>query len=150
MINCRQFVDIMRKLEELHLKQNALDVALASLCGGEGHGGFYLYDYQDMIVNLLTHELNDDKYHWLEYFIYEKDWLHNLKASDITYEDGTCAHIDSWSDAYHFIVSDVEVDRHCKSYIYDEYYDCGRCLGTRERDFCSCEGNKLKCTQRSK
>ena len=101
------FVDIMYKLEELHTKQNAVDMALASLCGGESYGGFYLCNYQDIIVGLLTQEFNDEKDHWLEYFIYEKDWLHELKASDITYEDGTCAHIDSWSDAYHFIISDA-------------------------------------------
>lgn len=150
MITCKQFVDIMCKLEELYIKQNAVDEAIANLCGGQGYGGFYIGDYQDMILNLLAHELNDEKDCWLEYFVYEQDWLHKLKPNDIIYEDGSCAHIDNWSDVYHFIVSETEVDHNCHSYIYDKRYGSGRCLGAKERDFCSCGGNKLKCTWRNK
>lgn len=150
MISCNEFVDIMTRLKSLDDKQRDVNDALANLCGSNEFGSFYLGDYLEIIIRLLEREFNDSKYGWIRYFVYEKNWLSELKPSDIIIDSDTEVPISNWEEAYYFILSQEKVNTDCNSYYYDKYYSSGRCLGTKEQDFCSCDGNKLKCTWRNK
>ena len=87
MISKKHFIEVMKQLEELRIKQDVLDIALHDLCGS-GFGSFYTADYQDIIIDILTEDFNDES-HWLEYFCYENDWLAGYKQEKITLEDGS-------------------------------------------------------------
>lgn len=102
MITKRTFVDSMNKLQDLDEKLNAVDNALKDL--SPDFGGLYIPDFFDLVVNILQ-EAIDDKYDWLMYFTYERDWLKDMKLGDIEVE-GKPIPIETWEDVYDFIIKE--------------------------------------------
>lgn len=64
MISKNHFIDVMKQLEDLRIKQDNLDIALHDLCDSS-FGSFYIADYQDIIIDILAEDFNDES-HWLE------------------------------------------------------------------------------------
>ena len=144
MISKNHFIEVMKQLEELRIKQDNLDVALHDLCGS-GFGAFYITDYQDIIIDILTEDFNDES-HWLEYFCYENDWLARYKQEQITLEDGSHPKIENWGDVYDFLTNIDPIDEiPCDAYHFNAYTGMGECWATCERDWCNCEGRKKLC-----
>lgn len=102
MITKRTFVDSMNKLQDLDEKLNAVDNALKDL--SPDFGGLYIPDFFDLVINILQ-EAIDDKYDWLMYFTYERDWLKDMKLGDIEVE-GKPISIETWEDVYDFITKE--------------------------------------------
>lgn len=144
MISKSRFISIMKQLEELKIKQDNLDVALHDLCGS-GFGSFYIADYQDIIIDILTEDFNDES-HWLEYFCYENNWLAEYRQEKITLKDGSHPKINDWGDVYDFLTNIDPLDEiPCDAYHFNAYTGMGHCWATPERDWCSCEGRKKLC-----
>lgn len=99
MITKKTFVDTMNKLQELDEKLNAVDVALKNL--SPDFGGLYIPDFFDITIDILQEVMND-KDDWLMYFVYERDWLRDMKLGDVTVEDEPIQ-IETWEDVYDFI-----------------------------------------------
>lgn len=102
MITKRTFVDSMNKLQDLDEKLSAVDNALKDL--SPDFGGLYIPDFFDLVINILQ-EAIDDKYDWLMYFTYERDWLKDMKLGDIEVE-GKPIPIETWKDVYDFITKE--------------------------------------------
>ena len=102
MIPKKTFVDSMNKLQELDKKLSTVDDALKDL--SPDFGGLYIPDFFDLAINILQ-EAIDDKYDWLMYFVYERDWLKDMKLSDIEVE-GKPILIETWEDVYDFITKE--------------------------------------------
>ena len=59
--------------------------------------------------------------------------------------------IENWGDVYDFLTNINPLDEiPCDAYHFNAYTGMGHCWATPERDWCSCEGNKLRCKLRSK
>ena len=144
MISKKHFIDVMNQLEGLRIKQDSLDIALRDLCGS-GFGSFYLSDYQNIIIDILTENFKDES-HWLEYFCYENDWLAGYKQEKITMEDGSHPKIENWGDVYDFLTDTNTLNEiPCDAYHFNAYTGMGCCWATAERDWCNCEGRKKLC-----
>ena len=102
MITKKTFVDSMNKLQELDKKLSTVDDALKDL--SPDFGGLYIPDFFDLAINILQ-EAIDDKYDWLMYFVYERDWLKDMKLGDIEVE-GKPILIETWEDVYDFITKE--------------------------------------------
>lgn len=105
MITKKTFVDTMNKLQELDEKLNTVDVALKNL--SPDFGGLYIPDFFDITIDILQEVMND-KDDWLMYFVYERDWLRDMKLGDVTVGDEPIQ-IKTWEDVYDFI---TEVNKH--------------------------------------
>ena len=99
MITKTTFVDTMNKLQELDEKLNTVDVALKNL--SPDFGGLYIPDFFDITIDILQEVMND-KDDWLMYFVYERDWLRDMKLGDVTVGDEP-VQIETWEDVYDFI-----------------------------------------------
>ena len=144
MISKSHFIDVMNQLEELRIKQDNLDIALQDLCGSD-FGSFYIADYQDIIIDILTEDFNDES-HWLEYFCYENNWLTEYKQEKITLKDGSHPRIKNWGDVYDFLTNIDPLDEiPCDAYHFNAYTGMSHCWATPERDWCNCEGRKKLC-----
>lgn len=102
MLTKRTFVNSMNKLQELDEKLSAVDNALKDL--SPDFGGLYIPDFFDLAINILQ-EAIDDKYDWLMYFVYERDWLKDMNLGDIEVE-GKPILIETWEDVYDFITKE--------------------------------------------
>ena len=150
MISRSHFINVMNQLEELRNKQDNLDIALHDLCGS-GFGSFYLADYQDIIIDILTEEFKDEDSCWLGYFCYENDWLADYKQEQITLEDGSHPKIEDWGDVYDFITKIDPLSKiPCDAYHFNAYSGVGTCWATPERDWCYCDGIKKRCNLKKK
>lgn len=102
MIAKKTFVDTMNKLQKLDEKLNAVDIALKDL--SPDFGGLYIPDFFDITIEILQEVMND-KDDWLMYFVYERDWLKDMKLGDIEVE-GKPIPIETWEDVYDFITKE--------------------------------------------
>lgn len=129
MISKSHFIDVMKQLEDLRIKQDNLDIALHDLCGSS-FGSFYIADYQDIIIDILAEDLSDES-HWLEYFCYENNWLADYRQEKITLKDGSHPKINTWGDVYDFITNIDPLDEiPCDAYHFNAYTGMGHCWAT--------------------
>lgn len=94
MISKADFVNYMKRIEVLDAKMNRIDVAFKAI-----DSNFYISDAIEISVQLLKIAL-EDKTDWLDYFIFECDFLNNeghIWIDDVPIE------INSWEDVYDFI-----------------------------------------------
>lgn len=102
MITKNTFVHTMNRLQELDRKMSEVDAALQNL--SPDFCSFYIPDVFDLAIDILQ-EVMEDKDNWLGYFVYENDWLRNLKLGDVEV-DGESVEIKSWADVYDFITKE--------------------------------------------
>ena len=105
MISKETFVNTMNKLRDLDRKIDAIDKAFKEL--DPDFCSFYVTGIFDTTFDLLKEAMHD-KDNWIEYFVYEKDWLRDFKLGDVEV-DGEPVKIYSWGDVYDFIVTE---DKH--------------------------------------
>lgn len=105
MISKETFVNTMNKLRDLDRKMDAVDKAFKAL--GSDFCSFYVTGIFDTTFDLLKEAMND-KDNWIEYFVYERDWLRDFKLGDVEV-NGEPVKIYSWGDVYDFIVTE---DKH--------------------------------------
>ena len=99
MITKTTFINTMNRLQKLDEKLNVVDNALKDL--SPDFGGLYIPDFFDITIEILQEAIND-KHNWLVYFVYERDWLRNIKLGDVTLGD-VPIQIETWEDVYDFI-----------------------------------------------
>lgn len=102
MISKRAFVHAMNKLQELDKKMSEVDAAMQNL--SPDFCRFYIPDVFTITIEILQ-EAMGDKDDWLAYFVYENDWLEDLKPGDVEV-DGEPVEIKSWADVYDFITKE--------------------------------------------
>lgn len=105
MISKETFVNTMNKLRDLDRKMDAVDKAFKAL--DSDFCNFYVTGIFDATFNLLKEAMNDND-NWIEYFVYERDWLRNFKIGDVEVNSEP-VNIYSWGDVYDFIVTE---DKH--------------------------------------
>ena len=102
MITKTTFINTMNRLQKLDEKLNIVDNALKDL--SPDFGGLYIPDFFDITIDILQEVMND-KEDWLMYFVYERDWLKDMKLGDIEVE-GKPIPIKTWEDVYDFITKE--------------------------------------------
>ena len=69
---------------------------------------FYPYfKHEKMIVDILM-EVMDDQGEWIEYYLYENDYGHDLKPDSVQEADGTPINITTPEKLYDFLVKEHE------------------------------------------
>ena len=104
MITKETFVNTMERLKDLDERMDAADAAFKKL--SPDFCSFYILDIFDIALEVLKEAMND-KNNWIAYFVYERDWLRDMKLGDIEV-NGEPVKIDSWGDVYDFIVNEKE------------------------------------------
>ena len=94
MISKADFVSYMKRIEALDAKMDRIDTAFKAF-----DSTFYIGEAIELPYNLLKIAM-EDKTDWLDYFIFECDFLNNkchIWIDDVPIE------INSWEDVYDFI-----------------------------------------------
>lgn len=104
MVSKETFISVMNWLETLDKKMDDVDTALKEL--SPDFGGFYIPDVTDIVVEILKDVFNDED-EWISYFIYERDWLHDLKLGDVTV-DGEPIDLNTWDKVYKFLIKNMD------------------------------------------
>jgi hypothetical protein len=105
MISKETFVDTMHRLDVLDEKISRVDDALRDL--SQYNIGLYIPETMDIVMDLLK-EMLQDKYDFLEYCVYERDFLRDLEPDDVRDENGNCIDLTSWDKVYDFLVDSME------------------------------------------
>lgn len=104
MISKETFIKTIERLEDLSDRMDVADRAMRGLC--EDFGSFYICDAFNITTDVLSEIFNDKENDWLDYFIWECDWLHKFKLGDIEI-GGYCVKIENWGDVYDFLISEM-------------------------------------------
>lgn len=104
MISKETFINVMDRLETLNKKMDAVDTALREL--SPDFGGFYIPDTLDIVVQLLKDVFKDED-DWIEYFIYESDWLRIFELGDVTVDEKPID-LSTWEKAYEFLIENMK------------------------------------------
>lgn len=104
MISKELFVSTMKRLDALNTKMNAVDDALHEL--SPDFCSFYVPEMTDIVVDLLKEVFNDND-DWLDYLVYEKDFLRSIKPHDVKMWDRP-ADLTSWDKVYDFLIKNTE------------------------------------------
>jgi len=104
MISKDLFIETMLKLKAFDGKLDDVDKAIKKLC--PDFGGFYIPEVFDLVMNIFA-EIFNDEYEWLEYFVYENDFLNNLKPGDVLIDDKP-VELKNWGDVYDFLIKNME------------------------------------------
>lgn len=99
MISKKTFANIMERLENMDDKMDKVDLALKAL--SQDFCGFYVPECMDIVMDVLQ-ELFNDNNGWLEYFVYELDFLRGYKPGNVT--TAGKLKIDSWEKVYDFLI----------------------------------------------
>lgn len=106
MISKKEFVKTMNELEELEKKMNAADEAIKEL--DPEFCGLYISSIFNTTINLLKYIFDDESHgDWIDYFIYEKNWLRDFHIGDIT-DKGEEIEIYNWADVYDFLIDNMK------------------------------------------
>lgn len=97
MISKETFVNIMNRLEIIDKKMDKVDAALKEL--SHDFCGFYVPECVDIVMDILYDSFND-KDRWLDYFVYELDFLHNKDDNEV--------YADTWDKVYDFLIASME------------------------------------------
>ena len=104
MISKELFVKTMERLKSLDEKMNAVDDALHEL--SPDFCSFYVPEITDIVVDLLKGVFND-KDNWLDYFVFEKDFLRIMKYGDVMV-DNNIVDVGNWGNVYDFLIKNME------------------------------------------
>lgn len=102
MITKETFVKTMERLQILDEKFDAVNNAMSRL--STDFCSFYIFEPFDITVDLLM-EYFDDKEGWLPYFIWECNWLRDLKYGDVTVYDEP-VDLSDWGKVYDFLMEE--------------------------------------------
>ena len=105
MISKETFVKTMQRLKKLDDDMNTADEAFKRLC--PDFCSFYLTDPADMIVDILE-DVFEDKDHWIEYFVYELNYLNGYDAHSVLDENGRPIDVSTWENVYDFLIENME------------------------------------------
>lgn len=109
MISKETFVRTMEQIMEIDEKMNGINRAIRAL--DSEFGGFYPFKLFEPLLNLLLEIFQDKEREWLEYFIFELDFLRNADEYSITYADGTPIDVSSWDKVYDFLLKEIEENK---------------------------------------
>lgn len=103
MLSKETFVKTINFLEE---RENQIDKINELFTEEFGDSVFYPYFKHDkMIVDILM-EIMDDQGEWIEYYLYENDYGHDLKPDSVSEADGTPIDITTPEKLYDFLVKE--------------------------------------------
>lgn len=97
MISKETFIETMHELKALEEKMNKVDIAMKEL--SPDFCRFYIPDTFHIVIKLLG-KMFQDQDGWLEYFVYECDFMNDCKFVEIN----------SWGDVYDSLINNIECD----------------------------------------
>lgn len=103
MISKTDFIDIMQRLAALDAKMDKTDSALKAL--SSDFCGFYIPEVIDIVMDLFRAILSDAQYDWLEYCVFERNFLRNMKLGNVLDENKNPIDMSSWDKVYDFLIS---------------------------------------------
>lgn len=103
MISKEVFINTMRRLEALDSKMDAADKALQEL--SPDFCGLYIPEVIDIVMDLFAAMLSDNQYDWLEYCVFERDFLRNMKLGNVLDENKNPIDMSTWDKVYDFLMS---------------------------------------------
>lgn len=106
MISKETFVRTIEQIMEINEKMNEVNKAIRAL--DPEFGGFYPFKLFEPLLSLLLEIFQDEEREWLEYFIFELDFLRDADKYSITYADGTPIDVSSWDKVYDFLLKEIE------------------------------------------
>lgn len=104
MISKQTFVDTMIRLEEFHRKVSIVDSALRNI---DSNNNFFIIEPLNIIVNFMQ-ELFNDKDDWIDYFIYELDFLHKYEPKSVLDKLSNPIDLSSWDKVYDFLIKNMK------------------------------------------
>ena len=106
MISKETFVNIMNRLQTLNDNMDAANMAFKKL--SPDFCGFFIPEVFNMVIDVLN-EIFEDKEDWyLEYCIYELDFLRSFKMGDVISVDGDPIDLSTWEKVYDFLIENME------------------------------------------
>ena len=105
MISRDTFIETMCALEILDDKMGNVDDAMKNLC--PDFGGFYIPEVFSIIMDVLK-EMFQDEDDWLEYFVYELDFMNHYMQGDVLDKNGHPIEFHGWGDVYDFLIKNME------------------------------------------
>ena len=103
-ISKQTFVDTMNRLENFDKKVNAVHNALHDI---DPHNNFWIFEPLNIIVNFMQ-ELFNDKEGWIDYFIYELDFLHKYEPNSVLDKLSNPIDLSSWDKVYDFLIKNMK------------------------------------------
>jgi hypothetical protein len=104
MLTKEKFIRALTELKSLEEDIDNVHVALQKL--DPDFGGFYLSRVSTLIVNLLKDAMND-KYDYIDYFIYELEYGKKWKKGMITDKNKKDIKLQTAEDLYNYIIKIV-------------------------------------------
>lgn len=104
MISKEKFVEIMERLQKQEENIDRVDDAIKVL--DPDFGGFGIPSASSITVDLLQ-EIFEDDAEWLDYFVWEMDWLKEIDDQCII-ENGYYIVIKNWADVYDMLTKNYE------------------------------------------
>lgn len=104
MISKDLFIETMNALDNLDNKMGKIELAMHDLC--PDFRGFYIHEVFDLVMNIFA-EMFDDTDGWLDYFVYENDYMHESGPITIWTNDRPIV-IKNWGDVYEFLIKNME------------------------------------------
>jgi hypothetical protein len=101
MITKEVFVNTMKRIAELNRKMENADDALTKLC--PDFCGLYIPESFDILSDLLK-EVFDDKDGWIDYFMYELDYLRRYEKRSVVDKLSNPIDCSSWEKVYDFLI----------------------------------------------
>ena len=102
MLSKEKFIQVITDLKDLCDRIDLADLALKQI--SNDFCGLYIPQIFNITIGILEEIFEDTETGWLNYFIYEKDWLADCHDGDILGENGKKIIIKSWADVYDFLV----------------------------------------------
>lgn len=110
MISKETFVRTMEQMTKIDEEMSYVNKALMRALDPE-FGGIYPTKLFKLLLDLLVKIFQDEEREWLEYFIFELDFLRDADKYSITYADGTPIDVSSWDKVYDFLLKEIEENK---------------------------------------
>ena len=105
MISKEVFIEVMERISNLDMKMNRVDAALNELC--PDFCGLYIPETSDIISDLLT-EVFNDKDGWINYCMYDLNYLTTYHDGMVTDANNVVIDLSSWGKVYDFLIKNME------------------------------------------
>ena len=105
MISRDTFIETMCALEILDDKMGNVEVAMNQLC--PDFRGFNIPDVFDIVMDIFE-EMFKDEDNWLDYFVYELDYMNDYIHGDVLDKNGQPIEFHGWGDVYDFLIKNME------------------------------------------
>lgn len=98
------FVEAMSRIQDFYRRMERVERAVQLISPDTT---LFFADVFESVVDLVKDAFNDDPDGWIEYFLYERDWLSECDEVLIQNPDGALISVESWEELYNFLVDEL-------------------------------------------